>query len=97
MIYKSPKILGRQLMLLKNTARPYQFILKILAKRPVLSMVLSSSIGIASVSQPSLIILIAPKHEAKFFSKSLFSAILFVSALLRLGPKKFAKYYLMKM
>ena len=62
-------MLERQLMLLKTTALILLIILKILAKKPIFLIFLPTISGIASVSHPSLIILRAPKHEAKFFSK----------------------------
>ena len=82
MIYKRPKMLERQLILLKNTTWFYQWIPKIFAKKPIFSIFLSLILGIASVSHPSLSIFSAPKHGEKFFSKSMSFSLSFFSLFL---------------
>jgi len=86
-------MLKRQIMLLKTTAQFYLLILKILAKKLVFSIFVPTVSGIASVSHPSLIISRAPKHEARFVSKSLSFSTLFLSTLLTFGPKKLIKHF----
>ena len=62
-------------------------------KKPIFLIFLSLISGIASVSQPSLIIFNAPKDEVKFWSKpSLFKELLSV-IFLTFVPKKFSQYF----
>ena len=60
--------LGRQLILQKNTIMFHSPNPKILAKKPILYGFLVIFFGNASVSQPSFIILSAPKQELRFCS-----------------------------
>ena len=85
-------MLGRQLILPKNTIEFYGSFPKIFEKKLVFWPYLYTGLGIASVSHPSLIILSAPKHEVKFSSSSpllSFFFILFLLIFVVLDPKKF--------
>jgi len=52
-------------MLPNNTIHIHNLLEKILVKKPVFLVYSFNFLGIASVSQPSFIILRAPKHAAK--------------------------------
>ena len=61
--------------------------------KPVFSAFLPGFSGIASVSHPSFIILMAPRQEAKFFSKESSFSKVFLFCILIFNPKKLIKYF----